>query len=313
MKLIRGLHNLRSAHQGCVATIGNFDGVHLGHQQILDRVKSEAKARGLKSTVMLFEPQPQEFFAAEFAQGQAPSRLMSLRDKLKALQKCDVDQVLCCRFDRAFSGQTAREFVEHILVQGLALEFLVVGDDFRFGAGREGDFEYLTQAGREFGFDVIDTPTCIQDGERISSTRVRSLIVEGQLDAAADLLGQRYCISGRVRHGDKIGREINVPTANLAMGRLKACVAGIYAVSVSGAGLESAPAVASVGKRPTVNGVDNRLEVHLLNFDGDLYGQHLDVTFERFIRPEEKYNGLDELKAAIQSDIELAKNYFERS
>lgn len=306
MELIRGLHNLRPHHRGCVATIGNFDGVHLGHQRILERVRGEARARGLKSAVMLFEPQPQEFFAPD----QAPPRLMTLRDKLRALADAGVDQVLCCRFNDAFRSQSAETFVKRILVDGLGVEYLVVGDDFRFGAGRDGDFAYLEKAGKTFAFEVTDTPTCEVAGERVSSTRVRALLAEGQLANAADLLGKPYAISGRVRHGDKLGRQLNVPTANLAMNRVQSPVAGVYAVRVNGAGLKGAPGVANVGTRPTVNGVDNRLEVHLLDFNGDLYGRYLEVSFMHFQRAEEKYDGLDALKAAIRSDIEQAKGYF---
>ena len=306
MELIRGLHNLRPRHRGCVATIGNFDGVHLGHQRILERVRGEARARGLKSAVMLFEPQPQEFFAPE----QAPPRLMTLRDKLRALADAGVDQVLCCRFNDAFRSQSADTFVRRILVDGLGVRYLVVGDDFRYGAGREGDFAYLQSAGARFGFEVTDTPTCEVGGERVSSTRVRALLSEGQLADAADLLGKPYAISGRVRHGDKLGRQLNVPTANLAMNRVQSPVAGVYSVRVNGGGLKGAPGVANVGTRPTVNGVDNRLEVHLLDFSGDLYGRYLEVSFLHYQRAEEKYDGLEALKAAIRSDIDQARGYF---
>ncbi|MDF1780957.1 MAG: bifunctional riboflavin kinase/FAD synthetase [Alcanivoracaceae bacterium] len=306
MELIRGLHNLRPRHQGCVATIGNFDGVHLGHQQILAQLLAQARERGVKSTVMLFEPQPQEFFAPE----SAPPRLMTLRDKVRALADAGVDQLLCCRFNDAFRSQTADEFVQNILVNGLGVEYLVVGDDFRFGAGREGDFSYLQKAGRENGFEITDTPTCLVDGERVSSTRIRSALQDGKLDIAAQLLGRPYRISGRVRHGDKLGRQLNTPTANLAMRRVQSPVAGVYSVRVSGAGLKQAPAVANVGTRPTVNGTDNRLEAHLLNFDGDLYGRYLEVEFLHYQRSELKFDGLDALKAAIQRDIDNANLFF---
>lgn len=306
MELIRGLHNLRPRHRGCVATIGNFDGVHRGHQRILEQVLAEARERGLKSAVMLFEPQPQEFFAPE----QAPPRLMTLRDKIRALDAAGVDQLLCCRFNRDFCCQSAGQFVEQILVSGLGIEYLVVGDDFRFGAGREGDFAYLQQAGVTHGFEVTDTPTCLVDDERVSSTRIRQALQDGDLTLAADLLGRPYSISGRVRHGDKIGRQLNTPTANLAMRRVQSPLAGVYNVRVSGAGLRHAPGVANVGTRPTVDGVENRLEVHLLAFDGDLYGQYLDVEFLQFQRPEYKFDGLDALKDAIRQDIDQARLFF---
>lgn len=306
MELIRGLHNLRPRHRGCVATIGNFDGVHRGHRRILDQVLEQARVRGLKSAVMLFEPQPQEFFAPE----QAPPRLMTLRDKIRALDAAGIDLLLCCQFNDAFRSQSAEQFVQRLLVGGLGVEYLVVGDDFRFGAGREGDFAYLTAAGARFGFDVTDTPTCLIDDERVSSTRVRAALQQGDLAQAAVLLGRPYAISGRVRHGDKIGRQLNTPTANLAMRRVQSPVAGVYSVRVSGAGLNGAPAVANVGTRPTVNGTDNRLEVHLLDYDGDLYGKYLDVEFLHYQREEKKFDGLDALKTAIRQDIDHARHFF---
>ena len=307
MVLIRGVHNLRPRHRGCVATIGNFDGLHLGHQKIVEQVIAEARQRNQKAAVMLFEPQPPEFFAPE----KAPSRLMTLRDKLRALRSMAVDQVLCARFDASFRSYSARGFVADLLVDGLGVSHLVVGDDFRFGHDRSGDFDYLVAAGGEFGFSVTDTPTCELNGERVSSTRARRALEHGDLAEAERLLGRPYRISGRVRHGDRIGRSIGVPTANLEPGHPRMAVAGVYAVTVTGGGLHQAPAVASVGPRPTVDGRENRLEVHVFDFEGDLYEQHLEVEFRHFIRPEEKYDGLDALTAAIRHDIEQARTYFE--
>jgi riboflavin kinase / FMN adenylyltransferase len=306
MELIRGLHNLRPAHRGGVATIGNFDGVHIGHRRILDQLIAEARQRRVPATVILFEPQPAEFFAPD----NAPPRLMTLRDKLRALRQAGVDQVLCCRFDQRFRSQSAAEFVDALLVKGLGICYLVVGDDFRFGADRCGDFSYLVSAGQRYGFAVSDTPTCEVASERVSSTRIRATLQRGELDLAAALLGHPYAISGRVRHGDKRGRQLGVPTANLAMRRVQSPVAGVYAVRVNGAGLAGAPGVANVGTRPTVNGIDNRLEVHLLAFSGDLYGQHLEVAFLHFLRPEKKYDGLEALTTAIHADIKNAKAFF---
>lgn len=306
MELIRGLHNLRPRHRGCVATIGNFDGVHRGHQRILEQVLAKAKARKLKSAVMLFEPQPQEFFAPDTA----PPRLMTLRDKVRALETAGVDLVLCCRFDDAFRCQSAEQFVQRILVDGLGVKYLVVGDDFRFGAGRDGDFAYLQRAGQSYGFAVTDTPTCAAEEERVSSTRIRANLQQGDLAQVELLLGRPYRISGRVRHGAKLGRQLNTPTANLAMRHVQSPVAGVYNVRVNGAGLNHAPGVANVGTRPTVNGTDNRLEVHLLDYSGDLYGQYLQVEFLQFQREEKKFDGLEALKAAIQQDIDHARVFF---
>ena len=259
--------------------------------------------------MVLFEPQPAEFFAPD----KAPPRLMTLRDKVRALRHAGIDQVLCCRFDQRFRSQSAAEFVENLLVKGLAVQTLVVGDDFRFGADRCGDFSYLQQAGALHGFTVRDTPTFEVVGERVSSTRVRAVLQQGNLQQAAQLLGHPYTISGRVRHGDKRGRQIGVPTANLAMRRVQSPVAGVYAVRVNGGGLEAARGVANVGTRPTVDGVDNRLEVHLLDFAGDLYGRYLEVEFLHFLRAEKKFDGLESLSAAIHADIENARAFFSQS
>lgn len=306
MLFIRGLHNLRPHHRSSVVTVGNFDGVHLGHQAIIKQVVNKARKLNCKATVILFEPQPAEFFAPD----KAPARLMLLRDKLNAIKACNVDQVLCIPFNREFSSLTAQDFVERILVNGLGVRYLVVGDDFRFGKGRQGDFAFLQQAGTIHHFDVCDTTTVQTNNERISSTRIRAAINEHNFALAAQLLGRPYCISGRVRYGDQLGRTLDCPTANLLLSMVKAPVAGIYAVTVSGAGLNHWQGVASCGTRPTVNGKDNRLEVHLLDFSGDLYGKLLTVEFKRFIRPELSFSGLDELKAAIDNDILLTRQYF---
>lgn len=308
MQLIRGLQNLRPGHRGGVATIGNFDGVHIGHQRILEQVIAEARARRVLSTVILFEPQPAEFFAPE----RAPPRLMTLRDKVQALHRAGIDQVLCCRFDQRFRSQSAEQFVNNLLVRGLGICYLVVGDDFRFGADRSGDFDYLRAAGARHGFVVTDTGTCEVDGERVSSTRIRATLQEGDLRLAATLLGHPYTISGRVRRGEQLGRTLGVPTANLAMRRVQSPVAGVYAVRVEGGGLRGAAGVANVGTRPTVNGSDNRLEVHLLDYSGDLYGRHLEVAFLHFLRQEKKYAGLEALTAAIHADIDHARAFFKR-
>lgn len=306
MELIRGCHNLRARHAGTVVTIGNFDGVHLGHQALLAQVVREARASGLRSTVLLFEPQPVEFFAP----AKAPARLMPLRDKLKALAASGIDQVLCVRFNRAFAALSASGFIEQLLVRGMAAQQVVVGDDFRFGVGRTGDTDLLRAAGRQAGFTVVDTPTVLVDGERVSSTRIRTAIQANDLDGVQRLSGHPYCISGRVRYGDQLGRTLDCPTANLALAMHQAPVAGVYVVRVSGAGLRDWPGVASCGTRPTVNGRDNRLEVHLLDFQGDLYGRHLTVEFLQFLRPELHFDGLETLKVAMAADLARTRTYF---
>jgi len=307
MQLIRGIHNFQGQGTSpCVLTIGNFDGVHLGHQRILARVKEKAQEHQWASSVMLFEPQPLEWFRPE----QAPARIMSLRDKLIALRGYGVERVFCARFNKSFQTLSAGDFVKQVLVDGLNVRHLVVGDDFRFGSGREGDFAYLQQAGRVYGFTVEDTPTCLHQGERVSSTRIREALAQGQLREAEALLGHPYFISGRVHHGDKIGRTLGSPTANLVLRHAKVPINGVYAVTVTGAGLKDHAAVASVGTRPTVGGKELRLEVHLLNFEGDLYGQHLTVTMKHFLRPELKFDGLEALEQAIHQDIQQATQWF---
>ncbi|MBN2866146.1 MAG: bifunctional riboflavin kinase/FAD synthetase [Thiotrichales bacterium] len=315
MQLIRGLHNLdlvkQARSKGCVLTIGNFDGLHLGHQQVLQAVISEAKKRNLPSVVMMFEPLPIEFFAPN----QAPVRLMNLREKLQAFQTTDIDYVLLVRFNAKFAGLSAQQFVEQVLLDGLNVKHLVVGDDFRFGKQRKGDFAYLNQQGQQHGFSVTDMPTygveCSENfRHRVSSTRVRAALAKPDLDEAQDLLGKPFKFNGRVIHGQKLGRTIGFPTLNLNPKRLQMPVMGVYAVTVDGIAEQPWPGVANLGLRPTVDGVRPSIEVHLFNWNQDLYGKHVDVTLEKHIRPEMKFDGLEMLKNQIQLDAETAKQFF---
>ncbi len=308
MEVIRGLANLRPRHHGSVVTVGNFDGVHRGHQVILDQLHAAAGRLGLPGTVMIFEPQPQEFF-----QGQAaPARLMHWRDKIEALAAAGVERVLCVRFDARFRAYTAAAFVDALLVQALGCRHLVVGDDFRFGCDRSGDFAFLQGAGARAGFAVENTATVELAGGRVSSTRIRAAVRAGDFALAEQLLGRPYAVSGRVMHGDKIGRTLGVPTANLPSRRLVSALSGIYAVEVEGIAASPLPAVASVGRRPTVNGSDERIETYLLDFSGDLYGRRIRVVFRHKLREELKFASLDELKAAMENDIADARAYFGR-
>lgn len=306
MELIRGLYNLRPRHHGAVMTIGNFDGVHRGHQAILASLKEAGERLGLPSVVLLFEPQPQEYFQKE----KAPARLLRVHDKLVALRDCGVDRVLCVRFNESFRSLTARQFVEDLLVKGLGCRHLVVGDDFRFGCDRSGDFAFLQKAGVEHGFTVVDTPTLLDDGQRVSSTRIRDAIEQADFGLVTRLLGRPYIISGRVTHGDKIGRTIGVPTANIPIRRRVSPLRGVYAVKVHGPQGELWHGVANVGRRPTVDGENIRLEVHLLDFAGDLYSQRLGVEFVHKLRDEKKFSSLDELKAAIAANIRESREIF---
>ncbi|MCS3608023.1 bifunctional riboflavin kinase/FAD synthetase [Erwinia rhapontici] len=306
MKFIRGIHNLREQHRGCVLTIGNFDGVHRGHQALLAQLCKEGRQRNLPVMVMLFEPQPLELFAAE----KAPARLTRLREKVRYLEQAGVDAVLCVRFDRRFAARTAQSFVADLLVDKLGVEFLAVGDDFRFGAGRQGDFLLLQNAGVEYGFDVISTQTFCDDGKRISSTAIRQALAEDNLSMANALLGRPFSISGRVVHGDALGRTIGFPTANLPLRRTVSPVKGVYAVEVLGLGSHPLAGVANIGIRPTVAGLRQQLEVHLLDISIDLYGRHIEVVLRDKIRNEQRFASLDALKEQIANDVVTARTFF---
>jgi len=289
-----------------VLTIGNFDGVHRGHQALLERLRAEGRERGLPVVVVIFEPQPLELFATD----KAPARLTRLRDKVRYLAESGVDYVLCVRFDRRFAALTAQEFISELLVKRLGVRYLAVGDDFRFGAGREGDFLLLQKAGAEFGFDVTSTQTFCEGGLRISSTAVRQALAEDDLELAQTLLGHPFSISGRVVHGDELGRTIGFPTANIPLRRQVSPVKGVYAVEVAGLGDKLLPGVANIGTRPTVAGVRQQLEVHLLDVVMDLYGRHIDVILRKKIRNEQRFSSLDELKAQIARDELTARELF---
>lgn len=306
MELIRGLHNLRSRHRGCVATIGNFDGVHLGHQAVIGQLAEKGAALGLPTTVIIFEPQPLEFFQPQ----RAPARLSRLREKLQALRRFSVDRVLCVRFNQRFADMEAEEFIRRVLVDGLGVQYLVVGDDFRFGHGRRGDFPMLQQAGETYGFQVAHMHTFRLDGDRVSSTRVRDALAQGNLPMAERLLGRPYRMSGRVAHGDKIGRTLGIPTANIHLHRKRSPLQGIFVVDVYGLDPEPLAGAASIGTRPTVDGTRTLLEVHLLDFSGRIYGRYLQIDFLHRIRDEEKYDTMDELKQRIEQDIAETRAWF---
>lgn len=306
MQLIRGIHNIRARHHGCVLTIGNFDGVHRGHQALLKQLKHQGQRLGLPVIVMIFEPQPLELFAAD----KAPARLTRLRDKVKYLAQAGVDYLLCVKFDPRFAALSAQAFVSELLVEKLGVNFLMVGDDFRFGAERLGDFFLLQRAGEEYGFTVIRTPTFCEGELRISSTAIRNALHDDDLLLAANLLGYPFAISGRVVHGDALGRTIGFPTANLPLKRLVVPVKGVFAVEVHGLGPEPLPGVANIGTRPTVAGVRQQLEVHLLDITKDLYGCHLVVVLRAKLRNEQRFASLDALKQQIANDVVTARTFF---
>lgn len=308
-QLIRGLDNLSQQYHGCVATIGNFDGVHRGHQALLAKVKEEAKIRQVPSVVITFEPQPAEFFAAG-----APSipRLTRWREKFHALAACDIDAVLVLRFNQAWAKLTAAEFVQHILVEGLQAQHVVVGDDFRFGQGRQGDFDFLQQAGKQYGFTAENMASVIVAGERVSSTRIRLALQNKQHDLVETLLGHPYCMEGRVVSGDQRGRSIGFPTANIFLHRHVTPVSGVYAVLMHGISAEPLPGVANVGVRPTVDGTRSLLEVHLFDFNQDIYKRHVKVEFCEKLRDEKRFDSLELLKEQIWKDAAEAQLYFKK-
>ncbi|MBK1656204.1 bifunctional riboflavin kinase/FAD synthetase [Allochromatium vinosum] len=310
MRLIRGLHNLRPADRGCVATIGNFDGVHLGHRAVFQRLLARGRELGLPATVITFEPQPMEVFAPE----SAPARLTRLREKLGALRASDIERVMLLEFGPRLAAMPAPEFVQRLLIEGLGVRFLLVGDDFRFGRGRTGDFALLRDMGRVAeangaGFAVEDLHTITHGAERISSTRVREALARGDLEQARHLLGRPYCLEGRVVHGDKRGRAIGFPTANIALHRRVSPVRGVYAVRVKGLGSEPWPGVANIGTRPTVDGTSARLEVHLFDFDQSIYGRHLEVELVLRLRDEQRFESFEALRAQIQRDAGTARAF----
>jgi riboflavin kinase/FMN adenylyltransferase len=306
MELVRGLHNLRPRHRGCAVTIGNFDGVHLGHQSVLGQLAERATELQVPVTVVTFEPQPMEYFSPETA----PPRLTRFREKIEALRRFGVDRVVNLRFDRRLAEMAPEAFVRQILLDGLGVKYLVVGDDFRFGRDRAGTFSMLQQAGDEHGFPVVNMHTFGIEGSRVSSTRIREALASGDLATAEALLGRQYRMSGRVAHGDKRGRQIGFPTANIHLHRTAAPVSGVFAVEMFGLPHEPVPGIANVGTRPTVDGTRPLLEVNLFNFSGNIYGCHVQVEFLHKIRDEQRFESFDALKAQIERDVVVARGYF---
>lgn len=307
MEIIRGFHNIRPEHRGCVATIGNFDGVHLGHQMMLKRLIAKSAELGVPSLLITFEPLPREYFQ----RGELPPRLTRFREKITLLAKTRLDRVLCIPFNEALAKVPAEQIIDDLLVGLLGIRFVLVGDDFRFGAGAAGSYQLLKDKGEDHGFGVNEMDTLALDEKRVSSTRVREALGKGDFGLAQELLGYSYFIMGRVVHGRKLGRQLGVPTANIRLQRYKAALEGVYAVRVSG--LDKAyTGMANIGVRPTVEGKEPLLEVHIFGFSGDIYGRLLRVTFEYKLRDEQKFDGLDALKAQLQADMEHSQDWFRR-
>ncbi|EAQ95835.1 bifunctional riboflavin kinase/FAD synthetase [Congregibacter litoralis] len=307
MELLRGRSSLRAKIRPSVATIGAFDGVHLGHQTVISQLAEQGRKFDLPTTVVTFEPLPREYLAAD----SAPARLQSFRERFESLAALGVDRLLCLRFNETLRQMSAEEFAENIFVEGLGVRALVLGDDFRFGHDREGGFSLMESIGKREGFDTLATETIEVEGERVSSTRLRTALAAGDFATARACLGRDYEISGRVVYGRQLGRQIGSPTANIALRRRSVPLSGVFAVTVSGGGLDDAPAIASVGVRPTVEeGLKPNLEVHILDGDHTLYGQRISVRFLHKFREEERYESVEILKAKIHEDIEGARAWF---
>ncbi len=306
MQLIRGLNTKMSGAQQVVATIGNFDGVHLGHQAILKELLKKSRELRLPSLVIAFEPTAREFFHKD----QAPARLTNFREKYSLIKNIGVDHFVCLPFNQALANMTAEYFVEKVLVDDLHIKHLTVGDNFRFGKDRKGDYVLLKNMAEQLNFEVENTDSYLINGERVSSSAIRGYLENGDLEIAEHLLGRAYSMSGRVIHGDKNGRTIGFPTANIPVKRIKSPLNGVYAVKIIiENGIENL-GVANIGHRPTVDGTRTQLEVHLFDFSQDIYSKHLTVLFCKKLRDEKKFESFDALKKQIKKDAQNAKNYF---
>jgi riboflavin kinase / FMN adenylyltransferase len=304
MELVRGLQNIPKAVRGCVLTVGNYDGVHLGHQQMIGAVKRRAAELGTAATVLVFEPSSKEFIDPDGA----PPRLTRWREKFAALQALGVDRLVTLRFDEHIRAMTPQSFVDELIVAGLGAKYLVVGDDFRYGSNACGTIESLRAAGREHGFGVEQMDPFILDGVRVSSTAVRERLERADYAGAARLLGRPYRMTGRVARGAELGRTLGFPTANLRLMRRKSPMWGVLAVRVHGIEARALEGVASLGTRPTVNGNEPLLEVHVFDFSGDLYGRLIEVEFVAKLRDEVKFESLDAMMVQMRVDAAQARD-----
>jgi riboflavin kinase / FMN adenylyltransferase len=304
MELVRGLHNISHRHRGCVLTVGNYDGVHLGHQQMIALVRSRAAELGSTSTVLVFEPSSKEFIDP----AGAPPRLTRWREKFLALAAQGVDRLVTLRFDEFMRAMTPQRFVDELMVAGLGARHVVVGNDFRYGCNAGGTIDTLRRAGTVHGFGVEQIEPFVFDGVRVSSTAVRERLGRSDFEGARRLLGRPYRMLGRVVHGRELGRTLGFPTANLRLMRRKSPVCGILAVRVRGIGPTALPAVASLGTRPTVGGKEVLLEVYVFDFNGDLYGRELEVEFVAKLRDEVKFDSVDALMAQMKIDAAQARD-----
>lgn len=307
MQLIRGLPSKTPEAQRVVATIGNFDGVHLGHQAVLRKLLSKSSELNLPSMLITFEPSTKEFFLAD----KAPARLTNFREKFVLIKDMGIDQLVCLQFNQPFADISAEFFIEKILINHLCVEHLIVGDEFRFGKDRKGDFALLQHLTHRFNFEVEDTIGYYINATRVDSSSIRTLLAQGRLDAAKRQLGYRYGMSGRVIYGDKRGHVVGFPTANIPVKRNKPPLHGVFAVKVKIENDTEKLGVANVGHRPTVGGTRTQIEVHMFDFSKNIYGKHLTVSFYKKIRDEKNFDSLDALKNQIRRDVEEARDYFD--
>jgi riboflavin kinase/FMN adenylyltransferase len=301
------MHEVPAAARGSVATLGNFDGVHLGHQALLNRVLAEARARQLPSLVITFEPHPFEYFAGD--QLTIP-RLTRFREKFDLMSAMGIDYLMVLKFNQSLASLSASDFTQKILYESVGVKHLILGDDFHFGRGRTGNAALLKQAGLQLGFSVETLPTQAVGESRVSSTRVRAALKAGDLDGAKALLGRPFSLSGRVRLGAQLGRQWGFPTANIFLHRRLTPVSGIFTVLVHGLSDQPWPGVANVGTRPTVDGTRILLEVHLHHFNRNIYGQDVCVEFCQKLREEERFSSIDALREQIAKDVEVSSHYF---
>lgn len=305
MEVIVGLHNIKPRHEGCVLTMGSFDGVHRGHRMLLERLVEKSRELGAPSMLLTFEPTPREYFRG----GVVPARLTRFREKITLLGTTELDRVLCLPFNEGTANTPAEWVIDELLAKLLGVRYLIVGDDFRFGKGARGDYAMLQDAGDRCGYGVSQMGTLTVDDERVSSTRVREALWHGDLRHAEQLLGHDYFMMGRVVYGRQLGRQLGVPTANIRLQRYRTPVEGVFAVTVKGLEREYL-GIANVGIRPTVDGKEPLLEVHIFDFAGDIYGELLTVEFKHKIRDEQAFDSLDTLKAQIARDIVRTREWF---
>ncbi|MEZ5598061.1 MAG: bifunctional riboflavin kinase/FAD synthetase [Pseudomonadales bacterium] len=307
MEVIRGYRNIKPHHRGSVVTIGNFDGVHHGHRLLIAHLVAKGRELGAPTMLITFEPLPREYLQGQ----QVPARLTRFREKARLLEEIGIDFLLCFPFNQRTRQQPAEWVCEGFLHDLLAVRYVVVGDDFRFGEGRRGNYDMLKAAGDRLGYDVSHIGTLTFDHERVSSTRIREALAQGDLVHAEKLLGRPYAITGRVVYGRQLGRQLGVPTANIRLQRYRAALVGVFAVTVEGLS-RPLQGIANIGVRPTVNGKEPMLEVHLFDFEGDVYGQLLKVTFRHKIRDERAFESIGALERQIKQDILDARDWFAR-